>query len=149
MTTAIRVYGLVKVNQKMALFGFVKNKFGRTQLLKSWVWKPSFFLLIIKNQSLINKFKLQVSLLRHVQNQRIRSAIVENKTKNWKHCYSGVSKFRSKTDIEKPENWKAEFLVYFNRIWILQIAVLGLDLTLQLTISQSFLEFWVIYSNIR
>ena len=136
MTTGIRVYGPVKVNQKMVFFGFVQYLFG----LELKVWKP-FLLLSINKQSLGNKFKLQISLLRQVQNQRIRSAIVEINTENWKLCYSGVSKFRFKTDIENPKNWKAEFLVYFNNlIWMLQIAVLGLDLSLQLTISQSFLE---------
>ena len=51
--------------------------------------------------------------------------MLRNKTENWKKNVFlrfqnwgfkiRVSKFSFKTDIEIPENWKAEFLVYFNR----------------------------------
>ena len=46
--------------------------------------------------------------------------MLRNKTENWKlktlffwGLKTQVSKCRFKTDIENPENWKAEFLVYF------------------------------------
>ena len=86
--------------------------------------------------------KFQVSLLRLVQKQRIKSKIAEKQV-SWKlktFCFSGVSKLGfpnlgSRPDIENPafqsscsnpnwywkpeknpfQTWKGQFLVYFNR----------------------------------
>ena len=77
-----RKIGPVKVNQKMAFFGFVKYQFG----LDPEFWKAGvehlLLLLSIKKHLLRNKFKLQVSLLRLLQNHRIKTAIAEKQ--NWK-----------------------------------------------------------------
>ena len=52
----------------MAFFGFVQYQFGSEPKF----WKAAFENLLLKKQSLRNKFKLQLQLLRHVQNQRIK-----------------------------------------------------------------------------
>jgi hypothetical protein len=112
----------VKVNQKMAFFGFVQYQFE----LESEFWKAGFenLLLLLSNKKelLRHKFKLQVSLLSLVQNQRVKSAIAEKQNWKLKHCFSGgfivrVSRLRFKTDIEKPNNGTYHLSILILQIW--------------------------------
>ena len=72
----------------------IKYHLGQNASLKQlifWVWKPSFAAEHKKRDNLAMSSKVQVSLLRLVQNQRIKSTISEKQV-NWKQttlCFLG------------------------------------------------------------
>ena len=82
---------------EMDFFGFSISVWVRTRVLKGWVWKPSF-----ASECWEISSKLQVSLLRLVQNQRIKSTIAEKLEFGNPGFKTWDSKFRFNTDIENP-----------------------------------------------